>query len=69
MTNLKLRVQELLEMLKEEQLKTEFLVSQILEGAQDKESSAKIHEKYRLLKKKLILANIELLKVKSLKQK
>lgn len=69
MANNKFRVIELLEVLKEEQLKTEHLLSQVQKRSQTKDENTEIHEKYRLLKKKLIMANIELLKVKGLKQK
>lgn len=63
MVNYKVRVQELVETLREEQLKTELLVSRLSSHSIQGKDNEEIQTKYRLLKKKLILANIELLKL------
>ena len=48
-----------------EQVSTEALIKQLKTTTPQEDSNDEIKAKYRLLKKKLILANLELLKLKT----
>lgn len=62
MEKLQIKINKLLLALREEQLKTDGLLSELYNSKSDP-FNKEAQEKYRQLKKKLIMANMELLKL------
>ena len=65
MLSYKKRIETLMDTLAREQASTEALIKQLKTTTPQEDSNDEIKAKYRLLKKKLILANLELLKLKT----